>query len=154
MGWLRWAAGGSVEGGVAEGEDPSVACDEPVALAVGGGGDADDGLVEVGAASGSVEGGVAEGEDPSVSGDEPVALAVWGGGDADDGLVEVGAASGPVKRGVKGEDPPVGGDQPVVVHPRHDRFVRGGMTCGSGRLSRRRLGGEVEVGGVDAVAGV
>ena len=35
-------AGGAVEAGVAEAEDAAVGCDEPVAVAGGGGGDADD----------------------------------------------------------------------------------------------------------------
>ena len=56
MGWLRCdGAGGSVEVGVAEGEDAAVGGDEPVAVAGGCGGDADDGLVEVRGAGGAVE---------------------------------------------------------------------------------------------------
>src|SRR4029077_663770 len=106
----------------AEGEDAAVGGDQPVAAAVGGGGHADDGLVEVEAAGGAVEPGVAEGEDAAVGGDEPVvapgggggpaggagelvAAPVGGGGHADDGLVEVEAAGGAVEPGVaEGED--------------------------------------------------
>ena len=62
--------------GVAEGEDAAVVGDQPVAAAVGGGGHADDGLVEGDAAGGAVEAGVAEGEDAAVVGHQPVALAV------------------------------------------------------------------------------
>ena len=60
--------------GVSEGEDSAVGADEPVAVSVGGRGDTDDGLVEVGVAEGAVEAGVAEGEDSAVGGDEPVAV--------------------------------------------------------------------------------
>ena len=56
MGWLSVdAARGAVEVGVAEGEDAAVGRHEPVAVAVGRGGHADDGLVEVNAAGGAVE---------------------------------------------------------------------------------------------------
>ena len=77
-------AGGAVERGVAEGEDAAVGGDEPVAVAGGRGGDADDGRGEAAAAGGAVERGVAEGEDAAVGGDEPVAVARRGRGDADD----------------------------------------------------------------------
>ena len=90
--------------------------DEPVALAVGGGGHADDGLVEVHGAGRAVEGGVAEGEDAAVTGDEPVALAVGRGGHADDGLVQVDGAGRAVELGVAvGEDAAVTGDEPVAL---------------------------------------
>ena len=49
------AAGGAVEAGVAEGEDAAVGGHQPVALAVGRGGHAHDGLVEVDAAGRAVE---------------------------------------------------------------------------------------------------
>ena len=44
------AAGRAVEVGVAEGEDSAVSCDQPVALAIRGGGHADDRPVQVNAA--------------------------------------------------------------------------------------------------------
>ena len=46
MGWLRACAGRAEEGGVAVGEDAAVGGHQPVALAAGRGGHADDGLVE------------------------------------------------------------------------------------------------------------
>ena len=58
---------------------PPSDADEPVATAVGRGGHADDGLVQVRAAHRAVERRVAEGEDAAVGGDEPVAGAVGGG---------------------------------------------------------------------------
>ena len=98
MGWLRlmlpvepWKRG------VAEGEDAAVAGDEPVAVAGGCCGHADDGLVELDGAGGAEEAGVAEGEDAAVAGDEPVAVAGGVGRHADDGLVECDGAGGSVE---------------------------------------------------------
>ena len=66
-------AGGAVEVGArTEAEDAAVFRDEPVALSVGCGGHADDGLVEVDVAGRAVERCV-EREHAAVSGDEPVA---------------------------------------------------------------------------------
>src|SRR3546814_4717742 len=59
-------AGGAVEAGVAEREDPPVGGDEPVPASGGCGGHADDGLVELHGAGGAVEAGVAEREDAPV----------------------------------------------------------------------------------------
>src|SRR3982074_3687046 len=68
------AAGGSEEGGVAEGEDPSIRGDQPVALPARRGGSGHDGPGESDGPGGPEEGGVTEGEDPSIRGDQPVAL--------------------------------------------------------------------------------
>ena len=107
--------GGAVEAGVAEGEDAAVGGEEPVALAVGGGGHPDDRLVQVDRPGGAVERGVAEGEDAAVGGHQPVALARTGGGDADDRPVEGHGCRGAENRCVaQGEDAPGGGGQPVV----------------------------------------
>src|SRR5579864_7119708 len=89
----------AVERGVPEGEDAAIVVGQPIPPAVGGGGHADDAVVDetVGPAAGlrridtparAVERGVPEGEDAAVVGDEPVAAAVGGGGHADDGVVD------------------------------------------------------------------
>jgi hypothetical protein len=57
------------------------------------GGDADDGLVEVGGSGGAGVAGGPGGEDAAVSGGEPVATASGGAGDPDDGLVDVSCGS-------------------------------------------------------------
>ena len=98
IGWLRWSAAHRPEElGVTEGEDAAVGGDQPVAEAVGGGGDADDRCVQGRAAGRAVEAGVAEGEDPTVGGDQPVAVAVRRRGHADHRLVEVIAPAEPSK---------------------------------------------------------
>ena len=58
--------GRAVEGGVAEGEDAAVGGHQPVAPAVGRGGHAHDGLVEVAAAQTTVGHGIAEGGDTPI----------------------------------------------------------------------------------------
>src|SRR5207302_1019450 len=89
--------------------------DQPVAVAGGGGGHADDGLVEPDVAGGAVEGGVAEGEDAAVGGDQPVAVAGGGGGHADDGSVEPDVAGGAVVGGVaEGDDAAAGLPAPAA----------------------------------------
>ena len=76
IGWFSGWAGRAEERGVAEGEDAAVGGDEPVAVAGGRGGHADDRLVQLHVAGRAVEPRVAEGEDPAVGGDEPVAAGV------------------------------------------------------------------------------
>ena len=88
------AAHRTVEAGVAERKHPAVGGNQPVALTVAGGRNADDRRVEVLAAHGALEGGITEGEDPAVAGHQPVALAVGRRGDADDRRVEVLATHG------------------------------------------------------------
>src|SRR5882762_6536997 len=60
------AAGGSQEGGVTEGEDPSIRGDQPVAPPARRGGSGHDRLGEGRVAGGSEEAGVTEAEDPSI----------------------------------------------------------------------------------------
>src|SRR5438477_4580158 len=64
-------AGGAEERGVAEGEDPAVGGDQPVAGAGRRWRQPDDGSIELQGAGGAEEAGVAEGEDAAVGGDEP-----------------------------------------------------------------------------------
>ena len=66
----------AVEGGVTKAEDTTIGPDQPVAVPVGGGGDARDGCVQVRAALRTVEGGVTKAEDTTVRADEPVPLPV------------------------------------------------------------------------------
>ncbi len=67
---------GAVEAGVAEGEEPAVRGDQPVAAPVGRRGDAHDGRGEAVTPHRAVEAGGPEGEHTPVRGDEPVTLAV------------------------------------------------------------------------------
>ena len=123
-------------GGVAEGEDPAVASHEPVAVARGGGGHADDRLVERDVSGGAVVGGVAVGEDPAVLADHPVALARRCRGHADDRLGESDVAGRAVVPGVAvREDPAIARDEPVAEPGRGGRaadhlFVERGLNLG------------------------
>ena len=106
---------GAVEHGVTEGEDAAVRCHLPVALAVGGGRHADDGLIEAPAARPAVEVGVTEGEGQAVGGHLPVAAAVGGGRHADDGRGQTQAAGRAVEgRTAHAEDPAVCVHQPFA----------------------------------------
>jgi hypothetical protein len=56
---------GAIEGGVTEREDATVRTEQPVALAVGGGSDADDGLIEMLSCHAAIVGGPTVGVDQS-----------------------------------------------------------------------------------------
>ena len=82
-------AGGAVELRVAEGEDATVGSHHPVALSIGGGRHADDGLVQMDGPGRAVEIGVAVGEHTAVGRHHPVPAARRRRRHAHDGLVEV-----------------------------------------------------------------
>ena len=127
-------SGGADEGGIAEGEDPAVRGDQPVAAAGCRTGQSDHRRVESQPARGSVEDRVAEGEDSAVRGDQPVAAAGRRGRHVDDRGVEPLATHRSIKCGVTvGEDPAVRGDQPVAAAGRGPDDVSDGS---SQRLSR------------------
>ena len=73
MGLFKWmAARRAEEAGVSEAEDPAVGGDQPVAVAVRGGGDPHDGLVEDDVAGRAEEAGGTEVEHPAIGGDQRV----------------------------------------------------------------------------------
>ncbi len=122
---------------------PAVGGHQPVALPVGGGRHAHDGLVEVDVAGGAEEAGVTEAEDPPVGGHHPVALAVGSGRHAHDGLVEMDVAGRAEIPGVaEGEDAAVGGHHPVALAGR-----------GGGLLLAGRIGMCTCPGGLDGRPG-
>ena len=110
-------AGGAVEHGIAEAEDPAVGSDEPVALAGDRRRHADDRLVEPQVAGRPVEAGGAEGEHASVPAQEPVPLARRVPGEADDrsvqslpdGAARVGQIAERDDLAQSGRDPVAGG---------------------------------------------
>ncbi len=109
MGWFRWMAPvGAVERGRAEAEDAPVLGHEPVAVAVGCGSHAHDGLVQMQVARGAEEPGVAVGEDPPVGRHQPVASAIGGGRHADDLRGQRGPGGRPEEGLAEGEDAAVG----------------------------------------------
>src|ERR1700733_2857318 len=67
----------TVEGGVPEGEDPTVGSHEVVATVVRSDLHPDDRLVEGGPAQGPLEGGVTKGEEAAVGGHEGVTATAW-----------------------------------------------------------------------------
>ena len=75
-------------------EDAAVTGHEPVALAVGRRGHADDRLVQMDGTGRTVKARVTEGEDPAIAGHEPVALPVRSRCHADDRLRQLGSRSG------------------------------------------------------------
>ena len=146
-------------------------------MAVGGGGHAHDGGVQVHGPGRAVEGGVAVGVDPAVGAHQPVAVAARGGRDADDRGRKPRPQHRAVDRGVAvAVDGAVGGGQPVALAHRrrgdvdhrcgaegrqelllaHERGprgrgARGGRGGGGGPISpERRLGLPP---GVDRVGG-
>ena len=125
--------------GVAEGEDPAVGRDEPVARSRGARHGGDDRLVEVEGAGRAEEMGVAEGEDAAVGRHQPVARAAGGADGGDDRLVEVDGPRRAEEMGVaEGEDAAVGRDEPVA-RGRDRRDVDAG-----------RGSGDAVVGGIGA----
>jgi len=74
--------------GIAVGEDTAVGRHQPVPATVGGGGHADDGLVQVDGPGGPVELRRAVGEDTAVGGHQPIPPVVGRHGHAHDRLVE------------------------------------------------------------------
>ena len=120
-------------------EDAAVGGHQPVALAVGGGRHAHDGLVERQVAGRPVEGGVAVVEDPAVGGHQPVALAVRGGRHAHDGLVQRHAAGRTGKgRSALAEDAAVGGHEPVAESLGRRVGLARGSAAGWATQNRRR----------------
>src|SRR5205085_11655999 len=108
-------AGGAEEGGVAEGEDPSVGGEEVVALPARRGHGADDRPVEVERRPVAEEPGIAEGHGPAPAGEDPVAVAGRGGREADRPLAGVEPVAG---HAAEGRGVAVGPDAaPVVEDP-------------------------------------
>ena len=139
------AARAPVEAGVAVGEDAAVGGDEPVALAVGRGRHADDGLVQVRAAHGAVERGVAVGEHSPIERAQPVALGVRRGGHGHDGTLQGQAAGGALEGGVpEREDAAVRAGQQVPAP------VGGGHAGEDGRVQGLGQGGRALVDGPEA----
>ena len=142
--------GGRTEaGGVAVGQDLTVAEEDPVALPVGGGHGRGDGAVPRGAEVG----GVAEGVHVPGRGHEPVAVAAGVGHDRDRGTrAAADARARPGEVGVtEGEDPAVGGHHEVAVvvvggHHADDRGVRGCWAAPSRRDGVRGPGSSRRTG--------
>ncbi len=80
---------GSFKWGVAEGEDPSVGGNQPVAVSIRSDRYSHHWGIEVHPTHGSFKWGVAEGKDPSVGGNQPVATAVGCGRHSDNWRVEM-----------------------------------------------------------------
>src|ERR1700694_191438 len=78
---------GTVEGGVAEGKDPTVFGHQPVTTTVGGGGHSDHRLIEGMATHGPIETSLTKGEDSAIRSRHPQPL---GGGRGNDHLLDQG----------------------------------------------------------------
>ena len=141
-----------VEPGVAEGEDPPIAADQPVAPARRRGGHRLDSLHQVDGPRRAEEGGVTEGEDPPVGRHQPVAPTGLRGGHAHDRLVQRLAAHRTEEGGVaEGKDPAVRGDHPVAVPGRGGGQSDDGLVEGDGARRAVETGlPEVEEAAVDA----
>ena len=151
------SGGGAGEGGVTEVEDAAVGRHHPVALAVGRGRHAHDGLDQVDGSGRTVEGGVAEAEDPAVGRHQPVALAVGRRRHAHDGLVQGDGAGRAVEgRVAVGEDAAVGRHQPVALAVGRRRHAHDGLVQhdGPGRAVEGcvAVGEDAAIGGHEPVA--
>ena len=134
-----------VELGIAEAEHAPVRRDQPVPSAIGGGGHADDRLVQPDGLGRSVERGIAEAEHAPVRRDQPVPSAIGGGGHADDRLVQPDGLGRSVERGIaEAEHAPVRRDQPVPS------AIGGGGHADDRLVQPDGLGRSVELGIAEA----